>query len=60
MEYYRLVIETRYLGEKGIFEETGCKSSCHVNVYKLERRWHFVDESVEDQIMFECANNMIE
>ena len=53
MEYYRIVIETRYLGEKGIFEKTGCKSSCHVNVYKLDKRWHFVDESVKDQVMYE-------
>ena len=53
MEYYRLVVQTRYLGEKGIFEETGCKSSCHVNVYNLDRRWHFVDESVKDQVIWE-------
>ena len=52
MEYYRLVVRVRYLGEKGIFEETGCKSSCQVNVYKLDRRWQFVDETVEDEVMW--------
>ena len=51
MEYYRLMIEIRYLGEKGIYEETGCKSSCLVNDYTLDKRWDFVDESVTDQVM---------
>ena len=50
-EYYKLVLKIRHLGERGIYEETGCKSSCHVNIYKLDKRFNFRDESVKDQVV---------
>ena len=52
MEYYKVVLELRYLGERGIYEETGCKSSCHVNIYKLDKRFNFRDDSVKDQVIY--------
>ena len=45
-----MVLKIRFLGERGIYEETGCKSSCHVNIYKLDKRFNFRDESVKDQV----------
>ena len=45
-----MILKIRFLGERGIYEETGCKSSCHVNIYKLDKRFNFRDESVKDQV----------
>ena len=50
-QYYKLIVKIRYLGERGIYDETGCKSSCHVNIYNLDKRWDFRDDSVKDQVI---------
>ena len=52
IRYYKMVLKIRFLGERGIYEETGCKSSCHVNIYKLNKRFNFRDYSVKDQVMY--------
>ena len=49
--YYKMILKIRFLGERGIYEETGCKSSCHVNIYKLDKRFNFRDDSVQDQVI---------
>ena len=51
-EYYKLVLKIRHLGERGIYEETGGKSSCHVNIYKLNKRFTFRDYSIKDQVLY--------
>ena len=50
-EQYRALAETiKYLGEPGIYEKTGCKSNCDVNIYEMRKRYQLMDFPGTDQV----------
>ena len=38
-QYWELARKTKYLGEPGIYEKTGCRATCDVTRYEMRKRY---------------------
>ena len=50
-EQYRVLEKTtKYLGEPGIYEKTGCKATCDVTRYEMRKRYQIMNFPGTDQV----------
>ena len=59
LSYRSLVKMIKYLGERGIYEKTGCKSNCKINRYKLEKRIKLINYTDTNKVKYTVGGNWL-